>query len=114
MKLVEYKVKHGEIAINSNEKVLSFAVEDDGTIIFFAAVSDKETNEPANKYYVLDTGDDVPENYRHVATLVEGTMAKHIFLEYIDPADLPKKKVTKLITSEGTEEFVEDVDPENE
>ena len=106
MKLVEYKVKD-EIKINANEKVLSFAIDED-TIYFYSLVSDQETKLPPNRYVILDSGDDVEENMHHVATLVEGTNAKHIFIEYIPTKDSPKKKLTKIITSDGIEEIIDD------
>lgn len=103
MKLVEHRIKHGEILVGQDEKILSFGI-DKGTIYFWGAKSDKKTTLPPNKYVVLDNGDDVTEYLQHVATLVEGITPKHIFLEYIPPKpeDAPKS-LTKIITDEGIE-----------
>lgn len=106
MKIVEHKVDHGELLIQARDKIFSFGI-DNGTVYFWATQAEKQKNDPPDqKYIVLDNGDEIEENWHHVATLVEGVRPKHIFLEYI-PDNKPKA-VTKIISDKGIETVVKD------
>lgn len=104
MQLTEHQVKQGELFVEKNERILSFGIEKD-TVFFWGAKSDKKIEGKPDKYVVLNKTDEVADNLHHVATLVEGTEPKHIFIEQVPPD--PKKKYAKIVTDEGSE-IVED------
>lgn len=103
MQLTEHKVKHGEVLIDQNEKILSFGI-DKGYIYFWGCKKSEKSVLAPSKYVVLDKTDKIEDNYHHVATLVEGVEPKHIFM-YVEPPtqQLSPRKVTKVITESGTE-----------
>lgn len=111
MKLLEYRVKKGELSVPANEKVLSFGI-DKGTVYFWTMQSDnKNPDVPDGKYLILENNDDIPENYHHVTTLIDEMAPKHIFIEYIEPA---KTQMTKVITDQGIETFEEPLNEHSE
>lgn len=104
MILTEHKIKHGNIKFDGSERVLSFGVDKDEVYFWCATKQEQDKGDvslPEQEYSVLHNGDEVPENFIHVATLVEGTEPKHIFAER--RPEPTKKEITKLITSEGVE-----------